>query len=168
LQILQRPASSFFPPPLIVRVCWKADWAAYCGLHTMLRNEHMVAFPLTINYSLVTSCSLLLFSPPFTSIKDCCCNLRASPALYPENRPRRYSTYVAAIDRPTTMPGGSGSGGIDSLNAHEEAAASSCKSRCIPTPLTTVYTPPASCTDNWTPVKLYSTYAGSAVSLIGT
>jgi len=56
-------------------------------------------------------------------------------------------------------------GGIDSLNAHEEAAASSCKSKCSPTPLTTVYTPPASCTDNWTPVKLYSTYAGVAVSL---
>jgi hypothetical protein len=40
-----------------------------------------------------------------------------------------------------------------------------CNSSCSPTPLTTVYTPLASCTDNWTPVNSWSFTSGYTVSL---
>jgi hypothetical protein len=57
--------SSVFPPPSIAQVYRRADWAADCGLHTMVGNEHMIAFPARYPVqpcwcSLVPSRSLLL------------------------------------------------------------------------------------------------------------
>jgi hypothetical protein len=56
------------------------------------------------------------------------------------------------------------SGGID-WGAGQREFAAFCNSSCSPTPLTTVYTPPASCADNWTPVGSYSITGGYTVSL---
>lgn len=164
---MQRPASSVMPPPLIALVYRRADyWAACRGLHTVLHNEHAVAFPLAEQYSLVSSAlprsvrfsarSPLLsshFSPrqPFATL--------GSSQRQEQNRPSAFQHFRRGEQHFHRMSNGNNWG------AWEREFGKLCASSCSPTPLTTVYTPPASCTDNWTPVHSFNVDGGYTVSL---